>query len=81
MALCCPSVRRKAARLGIDYAKLGYSPLAYGRAVHNWFHAEGVTLDEIIAAGVILRPLIDAASFPSASEVDAELGKSAGLGA
>lgn len=77
LAQCCPALGRMAARAGIDYARHGYAPLAYGRAVYSWLHSQGVPVADVVAAREVLRPLIARAAWPREAEVQAELGKSA----
>ena len=76
LALCCPALGRMCARAGIDYAKHGYSPVSYGRAVYTWLHGQGVPVADVVAAREVLRPLIARAAWPREAEVEAEMGKS-----
>lgn len=80
VAACCPALGRKFALLHPrqSYAAHGYDPVAFGRGVYTWLHAEGATHAELGTAYALLLPLLTAAGFPRDEEVQDEAGKSAG---
>lgn len=75
VVICCPDLSRMAAKAGLDYARAGYDPVAFGRQCHDWLHGQRVQLQEIVDAGMVLYPLISAAAFPTDAEVGEALGK------